>query len=196
MRRLRRSALCLPVLIFAMLPLLAHASSNEAHIGLYLDENGTTCGADYTPYNNITIYILLYTDNSDGVTAAEFRLNNLPAYPSSGYITFAWNSILHIISGSGVEDNIALAYMNAQYDTWVVLGSMDMMGFATNWLGAEHRITVEKGLDKDKISYVDGNYEEHDLWGSAFTFNGSGDIHFCGQGIPLAANWSKVKSLY
>ena len=176
------------------------AAADDSHIGLFADDFCSSCGADYQPYVQITVYVFAVLDGLNSITAAEFRVANLPdnsGYPV-GQISSTWTTSLCI---GDIETGVALAFMDAQYGPEVRLGQLDFTGYDGNWIAENHRIHIAASLTTDPATdtptLVDEVYETYDVWGGRFTFNPSSpEMAECGRAGSAASGWGELKSLY
>ena len=143
------------------------------HIGLYLDEEAQICqtpldGAGQLVYARILAVLPEFT--GIGITAVEFRLDNLPDNlgPPNGMWTVQWNSGLVI---GNVEDGVALAWAEPQPGPIVELGLMTFISNdQTDWIGVNHTVTAAPS-NSGGLSIVDENYNTLPVGGGSFTFN-------------------------
>jgi hypothetical protein len=139
LRYVKALGLCLSLIA---LPAV-NAAVGESLIGLYSDTSAEHCGADAVPFSPCSVYVIAVLDNSiSGLTAAEFRIENLPA-AGGGQITPHWESTL--IIGS-IADGLAIAFTTAQTGDANLLGRIDFMPVSDGWLGTDHRLLVKEGL--------------------------------------------------
>ena len=149
-----------------------YAEPQGNHIGLYRDATAQICQAPLDGAGmTVTLKILaVLPDYVEGVTAAEFRVDNLPASqnPPQGYWTVNWNT--NLVIGNLIE-GVALAFSEAQPGPVVELGTLVFMSFEqADWIGADHLLTVLPS-ETGALVVVDDAYNEIPIGGGRFTFN-------------------------
>ena len=172
----------------------AGVPAGESLIGLFTDESADVCGADAPAYITRSVYVIAVLDNSiSGVTAAEFRIDKLPA-AGGGLMTSQWESSLTL---GDMANGIAMAFTSPQTGSEILLGRVDFMPFGDGWLVDDHRLLVKESLDSGSLTLVDEDFEEQTARGGRFTFNcSSTEACACGIGSAETATWGEVKSLY
>lgn len=143
------------------------------HIGLYLDDAATECVATLDgPGQSVVVRVLAVLPDftSDGITAAEFRIDNLPAPEGGASWQVAWNTPLVI---GDVESGIALAFSGPPLAGPIVeLGQLTFTNIdVEDWLGPDHRLSVEPSADGGVLVVVDEHYDTLPVAGGLFTFN-------------------------
>ena len=166
-------------------------------IGIYAEESAEVCEVDIQGGENRQVWILVLLDSSEfsgGITAAEFRIDNLPAeggYPL-GVISPSWTSGVTV---GDIFTDFSIAWTSPQYPPIVVVGSVVFQAFDANWIGDQHVMTVAEGGICGCIVVVDDFFQEHEAFGGRFTFNCDYDCG-CGGFQSTASDWGQVKTLY
>lgn len=184
-------------LMTALLLLVAMSSVAAAQmpsIGIYADDAGVLCEADVAQYVTSTVYVFAYLNDIPGMTACEFRIDNLPTAAMS-INTFTWNTTLVI----GTPDyGIALAFAPALPGPLCLLGTIGffpLQEFPDDW-----RMTVMPSNDSGNLVIVDLDYNEVPAEGYFFTFNCTGVLEGgcdCFVGVATEdATWGEIKALY
>ena len=143
------------------------------HIGLYTDTDAQLCqapldGAGMTVQMRV---LAVLPDGVSGVTAAEFRLANLPEsqFPPNGHWEATWNTTLVI---GNLEQGIALAFNPPLEGAIVELGTLLFTSYdQADWIGADHTVDVLPSTFGQNLVVVDENFDEIPVGGGHFTFN-------------------------
>jgi len=177
--------------------LIAATASATAVIGVYAGETGEICEADIDAGGNVTLLILARIDPfefSGGITAAEFRIDNLPSgggYPE-GVISPQWTST--VVVGDLFTD-FSIAWSSPQYGPLVTIGSVNFQAFDGGWIGTQRAMEVMEGDVCGCIAVVDDYLVAHEAAGGRFTFNCGYDCG-CGGIQSTESDWGEVKTLY
>jgi len=140
------------------------------HIGIYLDAAATDCDVALGAGESVTLEVLavLPTLGDGGLTAIEFRVADLPVNGTGGTYTTEWNT--ELVLGE-VASGIALAFSDPLFGEVIPIGRITFHAFADDWLGADRALHVAESTGGPKLVIVDGDYQEHFVPGSYFTFN-------------------------
>ena len=179
-----------------LLCLMSATASGTAVIGVFADEDGLACDADIQGGQSATLWIMVRIDPfefSGGITAAEFRIDNLPSngYPE-GIITPHWTSTVTVGDLSG---DFSIAWPSPQYGPLVTVGSVNFQAFDGAWIGAQHVLTVVEGDICDCIAVVDDLFVAQGAAGGRFTFNCGYDCG-CGGIQSAESDWGELKQMY
>ena len=145
------------------------------HIGLYLDQEAQICQTPLTESGQIVyariLAVLPDLPPGGAVTAAEFRLDNLPENLGApeGMWFVQWNTPLTI---GNVEEGIALAFSGGGVPGPIV--ELGLMTFYSNdtvdWVGDDHVVTAMPSVG-GALVIVDQDFNEQPVGGGTFTFN-------------------------
>ena len=171
------------------------AAQGQPFIGLYADDTAVLCEADLTPFVPMNVYVFAYLQDIPAITAAEFRVDNLPGV-AQAIITPTWNTTL-VIGTLGYD--LALAFTPALTGPVALLGTLQFLALSD--LGADWRMTVMPGLDCNCLVVVDTDYVEHACEPDHFlTLNCTGALDYgCNCQPTIAtedATWGQIKALY
>ncbi len=173
------------------------AAQSQPFIGLYADDTAVLCEADLTPFVPMNVYVFAVLPETDipAITAAEFRIDNLPG-PAAAIITPTWNTTL-VIGTMGHD--LALAFTPPLPGPVALLGTLQFLALAD--LGADFRMTIMPGNDCNCLVVVDTDYIEWDCEPDHFfTFNCTGALEYgCNCQPTIAtedATWGQIKALY
>ncbi len=174
------------------------AAQGVPTIGIYEDVDYTICYGDVEVYVAHDVFVVAnLTPEIPGITAVEFRVDNLPEEnPALGIRTDSWTSTL-VIGDLGYD--IAIAWDSMQPGPWVLIGTLSFFMIDPTWIGADHLMTVAPGLTCDCLVVVDDVFEEHDADGGWFTFNCSNPTDcLCFDDLTATedASWGTIKALY
>ncbi len=187
-------------LTFALiLTVLCGVASAENFIGIYNEEGGTSCTTDLNAFENTTLYIVAWLDQSvPSLTATEFSILNFPEIGSLGNVTASWNTPLVIGNLSTISHRFALAFPTPADGPRVVLGSMFFFSFSDQWLGDDHIMIVREHQDSGTLSVVDATFETLPATGYSYTFNCTTPENCdCDEYTPTQdTSWGAVKALY
>ncbi len=168
------------------------AFAQDSVIGIYFDDAATICDADLATYVTTTVNVIaILPANIPAITAAEFRISNLPLDPACAILTQNWNTPLVI---GTVDYGIALAFSPALPGPYALLGTLDIFLLDANCVGADHEVLVEAALDSGNLVVVDEGYNEHPAIGWFFKFNCTTGCS-C-QTATEESSWGGVKALY
>jgi hypothetical protein len=172
------------------------AVAQDPFIGIYAEDMGVICQANVTQYVPVPVYLIAYLPPSiPGITACEFRIDNLPT-SAMAITTYNWNTSLVI----GTADyGIALAFAPALPGPLAFLGSISffpLLDFGWDW-----RMTIMPSNDSGNLVVVDLDYNEvpcePDHW---LTFNCTGVLPDGCNCVPFTAaedaTWGQIKALY
>ncbi len=169
----------------------------------------------------VDVHVVVWLEGIPELSAAEFRVDNLPIGPCS--VEAEWNTDLII---GDVETGIALAFSPPLTGTTVHLGTLHITCFEP--LDDEYQICVKESEEGGILAIVDGNYQTWDADGGGHLFNTDNPNYwcecyyrdkrdrewpfiflfadpqfiYCYQDMPVdttptqADTWSRVKSLY
>ncbi len=146
------------------------------HIGLYLDQEAQVCqapleGAGQIIYARILAVVPDLADAGEGITACEFRLDNLPVNHGDvdGIWTVEWTT--ELVIGEPV-DGVALAWTEPQPGPVIELGLMTFYSMDnTDWVGADHVVLAKEALFGGTLGVVDQDNNFIPVGGGEFTFN-------------------------
>ena len=168
----------------------------ESYIGLFNDEAATDCYGDVTPYVWKMVHVIVYLEPEiASITAAEFRLDNMPESGDHGIVTENWDTML-VIGQSWW--NIALAFQVPVPGPLAHLGVLQFFATDALWMGDDYVIAVRPGYAKDVLAVVDSHFIQIPVMGGQYTANCSDAMACeCLEIVPVEAmNWSSVKALY
>jgi hypothetical protein len=172
------------------------ALAQNPTIGIYEDDTYTICYGDIVPFVQKMIYVVAWLPPEiAGITAVEFKIDNLPPDDGGGIITPAWNSDLVI---GDVNWDISIAWPGPQAGPYVLIGTLSFLVIVDGWIPMDHVMMVQEGNDCQCLVVVDDNFVEYPADGGMYTFNCT-DPEQCGcfEDIPTeATNWGSVKALY
>lgn len=178
------------------LALMSSVAGAESWIGMFADDAATICDAEIGPGVPVDAFLYAVIDPSDfpnGITAAEFRLDNYPEAGADGMISESFSSPVNI---GTLGWDFSIAWSSPQAPGNVHIGTLTFIAFTGNWIGADHLITVVEGNDCECLVVVDENYIQHDVGGGMFTFNCTGDC-ICYDGTASEeTSWGAVKALF
>ncbi len=170
----------------------------------------------------VDVHVVVLLESIPELSAAEFRVDNLPIGPCS--VEAEWNTDLII---GDVETGIALAFSPALTGPTVHLGTLHITCFEP--LDDDYMMCVMESVDSGVLAVVDGDFITHDAYGLAHRFNTEApdwchcyahrskrdrnvpyivlladpiNGNICGQDMPVDTTptqtdtWSRVKSLY
>ena len=161
-------------------------------IGVFEDEDATTCDGPILLYMNKTIYVYaILPPEIPAITAAEFRIQNLPETGPGGIVSAAWNTPL-VIGEPGW--GIALAFSPALAGPIAFLGSISLFMLQEDWIGDDYELWVTPSNDSDKLVVVDHCFEEIDARGYIYTFNCSNEC-YCDWSMPVALSRFEMEDL-
>ncbi len=188
------------LLFLALVALVALPAFAQPLIGLYADEQPTNenCDAAVVPYTPLNVYVVatwMVGEVGAGITAAEFKIDNLPVGPGypTGTVTVTHSTDLVI---GDLYGDYSAAWAEPQGDggTQFTICSIEFLAFDAAWIGADVAMTVAPGDDCLCLVLVDDLFEIIDSTGGTFTFNCSGECD-CGTATE-ATSWSAVKALF
>jgi hypothetical protein len=116
------------------------------------------------PAETAEVHFAVIALDLEEVTAAEFRVDNLPVDACT--IEEHWNTPL-ILGELG--HNMAMGFSPPLPGPIAYLGRVDFT--ANEELGENWVMRVKASLESGKLVVVDGNYNEHDAYGYWYTFN-------------------------
>ncbi len=167
-------------------------------IGMFSDTDYVFCYEDVEQYLTTTIYVAAYLPPEiDGITAAEFRIDNLPENDAYGIVTLNWATDLVI---GDPWWGIALAFTDPVPGPYAPLGSIDFFMIDPVWIGDDHLMVVAASYDSGLLVVVDDEFNTIDALGWMFTFNCT-DISTCWCEDDISSpvedsSWGAVKALY
>ena len=168
----------------------------ENLIGCFADPYGVMCYGDIEPYVPVTLHVLAYLAEYDFLTAAEFRIDNLPenlGYPY-GTVTAAWATDLVI---GDPWSGVSLAFPEPQAQGWILLGTLEFLLFDTNWIGNDYIFEVAGAHDYPQPVIVDGDWNIHYVAGFQYTFNCTEYEWYCdcwGGSQPVVISGFEIES--
>jgi len=185
------------LLLLVAMSSVASAQPGLPYIGISSDAEGIICQADVTQYVATQVYVLAYLPpDIEGITAAEFRIDNLPTEAMS-INTFDWNTDL-VIGSPGY--GIALAFPDPLMGPLCLLGTISFFPLAD--FGPDWRMTIMPSNDSGNNIVVDLDFIGHPCSADPFffTFNCTGALPGgcdCTVGIATEdATWGQIKALY
>jgi len=188
------------VMITLSLSLLLMASVASANlIGLFANEEGTVCKANFPLYSQIDVYMIAQLSDIAAITAAEYRVGDVPDPAGFAIISKYWNTPLVI--GDPLGDGVSIAFEDPMPGPNVVIGRLNI--FTTNdvWPGPDSKWCIQPTLDSNNLVVVDDAYNMVVVEGWCFVANcvvggEYGDCP-CGDEIPTAeSSWGSIKTLY
>ena len=166
-------------LLLLCVPFWVQAQEVVDHVGLYLDDIASICQAPLqAPMETLTLKIIaVLPEMVGGITAAEFRVDNLPPSGAGhgGLWNVTWNTDLVI---GDIETGVALAFSPAMVGPYALLGEITFFATTENWMGPDHVMVVQPFTGHESVVIVDSDYVEHPVAGDAFTIN-CGDPDNC-----------------
>jgi len=186
------------LLIAALLltSLCSVALAQDPFIGIYAAALGLLCNANVTQYVSVPVYLIaILPPEIPGITAAEFRIDNLPT-SAMALATYNWNTPLVI---GNADYGIALAFSPSLPGPLAPLGSISFFPL-TDWPW-DWRVEVMASNDSGNLVVVDLDYNEVPCEpGHWLTFNCTGALPGgCDCYPPIAvedATWGQIKALY
>jgi len=194
----------LAIVVLMTLSLALPAPDSEANpvgcdfnIGLYQDDMGMDCDADFPLYISTRVTVLaLLSPDINAITAAEFLILGVDTTPADVLISPMWSSVLVIGDALG-DVGFAIAWSTPQPGPIVQIGTIDFFVLNEDWPGQDVLWCVGKTNDSNKRIVVDENFVEHDIGGCCFTANCSDMYCDCLPSTPVyEASWSDIRSLY
>ncbi len=160
-------------IIFAALTILfaAPAGADIDHIGLYAQLDATDCDEPLAEGQTVDVHVLAVLPSfgdSIGITAAEFRIDNLPPVGDDGIYTAVWSSPLTI---GDITESFAIAWTEPQYGPIVHIGTISFHAITPDWVGEDHLLRVAPAIYSGYLVVVDDEFNEIPVAGSYFTFN-------------------------
>ncbi len=190
------------LLTFALISLLAiPALAADPVIGIFADETpaAENCYATITPYVPTMLYVIATWDvgaMGQGITAAEFKIDNFPTndgYPDG---TVTVNHTTDLIIGDIWGDYSAAWSTPQDEGSQFTICSIEVLAFDAAWISGEVVSTVVVGDDCSCLVLVDDLFEIHDATGGKFTFNCGAPPCDCGIVAAEPSTWSSVKALF
>jgi len=181
-------------LLFAlsMLLLVTSAFAQSPTIGLYADELATTRYAGVVPYTPLDLYIVASWPGGGGlaagITAAEFKIDNLPTnvgYPT-GTVTVT-NTTDLVIGDLWTDYSAAWSTPQGAGEGRYTIATIEFLEFDAAWIPEGQQATVVPGDECTCLVLVDWLFAIHDAVGETFYFSSVG---------TETTNWSEIKSLY
>ena len=136
--------------------------------------------ADVIPYTPLNIYIVASWDTWDftgGITAAEFKIDNLPhniGYPTG---TVTVNHTTDLIIGD-LWTTYSAAWDSPQGSGVFAIASIELMAFDASWITGNHICEVTHADDYPyNLAVVDAVFDIYQAQGGIFTLNGSPPIN-------------------
>jgi hypothetical protein len=180
------------LLLSMALLLVANANADSPTIGLYADELATVRYAGVTPYVQLDLYLIATwpdgTDLASGITAAEFKMENLPAnvgYPT-GTVTVVATTDL-IIGDLWTDWSAAWSTPQGAGVGYFNMATLEILAFDAGWIPDGHVTTAALGDDCGCMQLVDWLFEKHDAVGESFYFSSV---------ASEPTSWGTVKSLF
>ncbi|MBM4116175.1 choice-of-anchor D domain-containing protein [bacterium] len=143
-------------------------------LGIYAEEDAILCQLNQEQFQTATVYVFaILPEYFTAITAAEFRIGNLPAAGNGGIISYHWNTSL-VIGEAG--HGIAMAFNPPVPGPMALLGTIDFFEIQDSWIGEDHRITVCESLDSGNLVLVGTDYVEYWCEPGHLTFNCTGSL--------------------
>lgn len=187
------------IAVVAMM-LFAGVASAEM-IGLYADQDATICQGPIVPGPPVNYYIIAtLTQLADaGITAAEFKIDNLPVsdYVAGGLITPAWTSEV-TVGDPWTDFSIAWPTPQGAGTGMVLIGTLQFLCFNPAWVGADHLMEFVNGDTCSCLVVVDEAFVSYDAIGGKFWANCS-DLEVCvcvEETATQDTSWGNVKALF
>jgi len=200
------------LLILLLLGAIAIPASGEIFIGIYTDPDpaASALTLDTIPYTEVFLYLVAWwdgldgTDPVDGITAAEFRVENVPSDDGFPFGDFNFEAASPLIIGElDTSWSIAFDEPKGAADGYFTLGTMGIKAYnfeGAEWVGDDFQMYIkhtipEEGPRADPLLVVvDDAFEILDANGQGFTINcTTGD---CGFTATRSSNWSTLKALF
>jgi hypothetical protein len=163
-------------------------------IGLYADEAGTVRFAGIEPYvAPLVLYAIAswpidHPDLAAGITAVEFKFDNLPENEGYPIGTVDIENASDLLIGDFWTD-YSLAFSEPQGAGlgFFSFSTLEFMSFDVTWIPEGHLVTTTIGDDCECMVLVDSVFEIHDAVGETFYFSAV---------AAETSTWSQVKNLY
>jgi hypothetical protein len=190
-------------LFLAVVGLASMASGALATPWFYMssttDYEHPVCSAEAALYATVTVHIFADVETGagiDAITAAEFRVADLPGEGDGVLVTPQWATPLVIGS---LDQGIALAFSPPVAGPLCDLGLVEFFVTDGTLLGVDRCMAIAQTLDSAKLVVVDQDYNEIPAEGGVFVFNPSATAS-CTLCPDLSAtgssSWGSVKDLY
>jgi len=138
-------------------------------LGIFADDLATICELDQQQYVTATAKVsVLLPSWLPAITAAEFRIENLPVSGGEGLVTERWNTVLVI---GEPADGIALAFNPPLPGPIAHLGELDFFEIAPDWIGVDHMMEIAASNSSGHLVVVGTDYVEYWCYPGHFTFN-------------------------
>jgi len=179
-------------LLIIALMLMATSSLASPSIGLYADTGATTRFAGINPYVPLNLYVIAIWPTESplngGITAAEFKIDNLPANLNYPWGTVTTHHTTDLVIGDLWTDySAAWSTPQGAGAGMFEIARVEFLMFDPSWIPAGHVSTIAPGDDCDCLVLVDNLFEIYTAVGLPFYFS------------AVAADetsWSEIKSLY
>ena len=184
----------LMVALLALVAISSLAYAQQPVIGIFEDVDATFCDGTVAQYVEKDCYVYAILPPEIGaITAAEFRLDNLPMTDGLGITTPAWTTNLVI---GDANTGIALAYANPQPGPLVALGTLTFFMIDALWIGDDHEVWTMPSLSSGVLAVVDDAFNTIDALGYRYTFNCTTECPCEDITATEETTWGSVKALF
>jgi hypothetical protein len=186
----------------------AFAQDTHGYIGLFHDEEATLCAGDWVSGAYFDVYaVAVITDPGlPGCTVAEFRVDGVPPYAGSAFITlFSYGTpgVDYLILGDPnfFGNGAAINFTAGANGPVIVLFWYNIFILAPTYPGDDVLICVKENLDSGKLQLVGLDFEEYPMDGWCYVANCTpgGEFGNCACDDNIATedtSWGAVKALY
>ena len=187
--------------LLVLMTFTASAGAQQSWIGMFAgDPSDPICLADIAPGAPVPVYIVAVVSEYDfpnGITAAEFRVDNLPpnGYEFGGIISETWSSEVTV---GELGWDFSIAWVTPQPGPFVAIGQLDFLMLDPDWIGEDHVMKIREGNACECLVMVDELFLTQDVFGGWWTWNCT-EYWFCpciGWTAAQDSDWGAVKALY